>query len=158
MFYIREAEKSDYETIRTFSEFLGNMHAEKRNDIYKISSVYVLSSKEFKKILKSKNIFITVIEADGKVIGYCRWQLKICMNNEYLSDRSICFIDELYIAENFRQKGCGKHLYNAVVAKAKEMGATCVELYVWNFNNTASDFYAKLGLTPQRTLLEYKFE
>lgn len=157
MLSIRTAEKNDFEAIKSLSKKISDMHAESRPDIYKVPNVYSISLKDFKKVLKSKNIFITVAESKGTVIGYCKWQFKQCINNEYLCDRSVCFIDEFFIEENFRRSGCGKQLYNAVAEKAKNLGASCVELYVWDFNTSAVKFYENMGLTPQRTLLELKF-
>jgi len=38
--------------------------------------------------------------------------------------------------------------------KAKELGATRIDLMVWEFNESAQELYRSLGMTPQRYILE----
>ena len=40
----------------------------------------------------------------------------------------------------------------------KEQGLDRIELNVWEFNSRAKDFYQKMGMHPQRTILEQKLD
>eukprot|EP01113_Clastostelium_recurvatum_P008123 TRINITY_DN13809_c0_g1_i1.p1 TRINITY_DN13809_c0_g1~~TRINITY_DN13809_c0_g1_i1.p1 ORF type:complete len:164 (-),score=39.58 TRINITY_DN13809_c0_g1_i1:5-496(-) len=53
-------------------------------------------------------------------------------------------IHKLYVHQSVQGKGYGKLLVDAVAQRAKQLGATCLELNV-NRNNPALNFYKKLG-------------
>lgn len=154
MVVIRDAVIEDFESYIKLYESLTEYHIQNRTDILK--SVPKFTKNDFKKFTKSKNVFITVIEKNQKIIGFSKWQIKKVRNNTHLQDRVIAFVDEFFIDSSFRRNGYGKKLWNAIVDAALKKGAQYVELYVWEFNENAQRFYENLGMTPQRTVMELK--
>ena len=46
------------------------------------------------------------------------------------------------------------YLFHEMEQKAKELGATRIDLMVWEFNESAQELYRSLCMTPQRYILE----
>ncbi len=154
MVIIREAVIKDFDSYINLYESLTEYHIQNRPDILK--SVPGLTKSDFKKIIKNKDTFITVIEKDEEIIGFSKWQIKKVRNNPHLQERIVAFVDEFFIDFPFRRNGYGKKLWNSIVDIASKRGAQHIELYVWDFNENAQKFYESLGMTPQRTVMELK--
>lgn len=150
----RQATIDDFEAVMPLIYRLAELHVEGKPEIFK--AVPNVSKRDFKKLIKSENRTFTLLEIGGEIVGVCNWQLKQCCNNETLSDRTFALIDELTISEKHRRKGYGKLLFNKTLELAAQKGATSVELYVWEFNESAKKFYESLNMKPQRILLERK--
>lgn len=148
----RSATVDDFEAVMPLIYELAKLHVEGKPEIFK--AVPKLSKKDFKKLIKSDNRTFTLLEIDGEIVGVSNWQIRQCRNNETLSDRTFAVIDELAISEKHRRKGYGKLLFNKTLELAAQKGATSVELYVWEFNESAKKFYESLNMKPQRILLE----
>ena len=67
--------------------------------------------------------------------------------------RRIVFVDTIAVKESDQRRGCGKALIDAAVALAHDVGATRVELEVWDFNDQARAFFAAQRLRPMYTRL-----
>lgn len=65
-------------------------------------------------------------------------------------------MDDLGVTEGFRGKGLGKLLFNKSLAFVKEIGATCLELGVWEFNEQSIKFYEGMGMKTQARKMEIK--
>jgi GNAT superfamily N-acetyltransferase len=82
-------------------------------------------------------IHILVAEMDGKIVGIVH----------YLFHRStsliapVCYLQDLFTAENLRGSGVGRALIEAVYAKAKEAGAARVYWLTHETNTTAMLLY-----------------
>ncbi len=72
--------------------------------------------------------------------------------------RRVCYIDCISVAENFRQKGIGTALFNAVEKFAKENGCNAVQLSVDAKNENAASFYGKLGLSQRTIIMEKQIQ
>lgn len=53
------------------------------------------------------------------------------------------FLEDLVVSENYRGKGIGKKLFDAVLGEAKSMKAKTMHWQVLDWNTTAIDFYKK---------------
>lgn len=82
-------------------------------------------------------IHILVAEIDGKIVGIVH----------YLFHRStsliapVCYLQDLFTAENLRGSGVGRALIEAVYAKAEEVGAARVYWLTHETNTTAMLLY-----------------
>lgn len=61
------------------------------------------------------------------------------------------YVDDLFVKDNFRNKGIGKQLLNAVINMAKENGCKKVRWQVSDWNVNAIDFYKSLGAEINNT-------
>ncbi len=55
------------------------------------------------------------------------------------------YLEDLIVTASYRGKGLGKHLFDAIMFKAKEEGVALVGWQVLDWNEPAIDFYKKLG-------------
>ena len=64
------------------------------------------------------------------------------------------FQDDMFVHPSYRGQKIATTLFHEMEQKAKELGATRIDLMVWEFNESAQELYRSLGMTPQRYILE----
>ena len=100
--------------------------------------------------------FVAVALVNGNVVG-------IAMYN--LTYHNICFnavpgiyLENLFVASEFRGQGIGKALLTYVAGEAKAKNCSRVEWWVKRHNTAASDFYKSMGAIELGDLAIYKCE
>lgn len=63
----------------------------------------------------------------------------------YMNGGSIGFISSIALKKEWQNKGIGKRLWRAIVTQAKTKRIQVIELLVYEKNDTAINFYKKLG-------------
>ncbi len=61
------------------------------------------------------------------------------------------YVDDLFVKDDFRNKGIGKQLLTAIINMAKENGCKKVRWQVSDWNENAIDFYKSLGAEINNT-------
>ena len=74
------------------------------------------------------------IEKDGQIIGGLL---------AYMSVYKILYVDTVFVQEQYRRKGYGKKLMEAMEEKAKQLGANTIRLDTFNWQG--KDFYLALN-------------
>ena len=64
------------------------------------------------------------------------------------------YVDDMFVHPSYRGQKIATTLFHEMEQKAKELGATRIDLMVWEFNESAQELYRSLGMTPQRYILE----
>jgi diamine N-acetyltransferase len=77
---------------------------------------------------------------DHKIIGYATWFF--CY---YTWSGKSVYLDDLYVQPDYRGKGIGSKLIHKVIDMAKENKCHKVRWQVSNWNQSAIDFYEKIG-------------
>lgn len=129
---IRSAKESDYEQLmQLYNNFVGDDRYSKHD------------SDSFEEVLNSPNNFVFVAEDNGQIIGLAAFSVR----NVIRYPKQIAELDELFVSQEYRQKGVGKLLMQKVEEKAKELN--CYRLYVESQykHETAHKFYEQLGYT-----------
>lgn len=88
---------------------------------------------------------------DDKIASVCLATIKDKI------EKSI-YIDDIFVLEEFRHQGIATKLYKQVESIANNIEAKRIDLTVWQFNNTAINFYKSLGMKTQRIVLETRLE
>jgi len=103
----------------------------------------VLQGKGLTRILEdnSGRSCIMVAEGGGRVIGMCSAQLLIST----AEGGPAALIEDMVIIPEYRGKGAGKSLLNAVESWSVQKGATRIQLLADKNNCPALDFYMKNG-------------
>jgi ribosomal protein S18 acetylase RimI-like enzyme len=84
----------------------------------------------------------------GETVGFVAALLGERPERDATYARRILFVDTIVVKESAQRRGCGKALMDAAVALARDLGASRVELEVWDFNDQARAFFAAQGFDP----------
>lgn len=157
MMVIRRAEKNDIEEILRLLRQVLEVHASIRPDLF-ISGTTKYTDKELEVIIKDEKKPIFVAVEDDKVLGYVFCEIDdFPKRNSMIAYKSL-YIDDLCVDESERKKNVGKQLFKYVKDYAKEIGCYEITLNVWEGNDSALEFYEKMGLKPKYHNMEYKLE
>ena len=157
MMIIRRAEENDIkEILRLLSQVL-EVHASIRPDLF-ISGTTKYTDEELKKIIYDDNKPIFVAVEDDKVLGYVFCEIDDFPKRNAMVAYKSLYIDDLCVDESERGNGIGKQLFKYAKEFAKEINCYDITLNVWEGNNSACEFYEKMGLKPKYHNMEYKLE
>ena len=150
---IRLATGGDVQRILDLLSEVLEIHHKGRPDIFKPDTVKYTRD-ELYSMLDDENAPIFVYEKATRVVGYAFCIIKDVKENNILHDHKTLYIDDLCVDGLERGLGIGRALYEHVLAHAKSVGCNSITLNVWECNESARRFYEKLGLVPQKTVME----
>jgi GNAT superfamily N-acetyltransferase len=115
-------------------------------DYEKLSDQVVTTEDELKKVLFGKNNFVEILiaEYEGQIVG----QALYFKNFSTFLGKPGIYLEDLYVKPEMRSKGIGKALLDKIISLAKERNYGRVEWSVLDWNNSAIDFYKKIGAKP----------
>ena len=151
--HIRIAEKRDMGALVSLLNQVLEVHHNGRPDIFK-GNTRKYTDEELLLLIKDDTRPIFVAEDERGVLGYAFCIIKEQKGDNILADMKSLYIDDLCVDEGTRGSGVGKALYEFVRNYAREIGCYNLTLNVWECNPTAKRFYEKMGLVPQKTVME----
>lgn len=109
----------------------------------KLSHLISTNEIELKDHLFGKNEFVEILLAEykNKIVG----QALFFKNFSTFLGKPGIYLEDLYVKPEYRGKGIGKALLQKIISIAKERNYGRVEWSVLNWNESAIDFYKKLG-------------
>lgn len=126
-----------------------HLHALKRPDIFKPADDAGSFETDFReRILTDPNGSVFLAEVAKQAVGYVYSSVVERSESPYTFVRHYVHIDQICVKSEFRGRGCGQALVQAVFALAKERGSTHVTLSTWAFNSDAQAFFAAQGFRP----------
>ncbi|MBE6712391.1 MAG: GNAT family N-acetyltransferase [Ruminococcaceae bacterium] len=150
---IRFAKEEDLDGINSLLYQVLEVHHKGRPDLF-FGGVKKYTDDEILAILKNEETPVFVAAEDGKVLGYAFCIFTEVKGSHILKDVKTLYLDDLCVDEHSRGKHVGKALYEHVLSFARESGCYNLTLNVWSCNESAMGFYEKMGLVPQKTVLE----
>lgn len=150
---IRQAMKKDISKISGLLSQVCLIHHKGRPDVFKVGTKYSREELEVMLNDESRPILVSTNEND-EVMGYCFCIFLRQSDNSVLTDIKTLYIDDLCVDENLRGMHIGKELYEAAYKLAKDSGCYNLTLNVWSCNTNALRFYQKMGLVPQKIVME----
>ena len=110
----------------------------------KLSHLITTSVDELKINLFGKEKFVEILiaEYDNKIVG----QALFFKNFSTFLGKPGIYLEDLYVKPDFRGKGIGKALLEKLISIAKERNYGRVEWSVLDWNESAIDFYKKMGV------------
>ena len=154
---IRKAENKDAKEIICLLKQVLEVHAKIRPDIF-ISGTAKYTVDEVISIINDESRRSFVAEENGKVLGYALCELKLRHASNNVKPCSYIYIDDLCVDEKTRRRHIAAALFDRVKKEAKELGCREITLNVWEGNENAKAFYAKMGMKPRKTTMEIKTE
>lgn len=82
---------------------------------------------------------------EGAILGFVQLTIRDAPPIPILVPRRIAAVENLAVREDFRRAGIGRALMRRAQRWAEELGATGIELNVFEFNQAAIAFYRSLG-------------
>ena len=153
---IRRAEIADIPDILRLLVQVCNVHQDIRPDIFKRDGVKY-TEPDLMELLRDETRPVWCAVEDEHFLGYCFCQWKEYRDSTVMMDRRELYIDDLCVDEAARGKGIATALFRHVTAVARAEGATFITLNLWH-GNSALNFYEKMGMRPQKTILELPLE
>ncbi len=150
---IRRAKENDLSGINKLLRQVLDVHHKGRPDIFK-AGAKKYTDEELLKIIADDERPIFVATEGEEVVGYCFCIFKQHKDSNILTDIKTLYIDDLCVDEMSRGLGVGKRLYEYALDFAKKSGCYNLTLNVWTCNESAMEFYKRMGLVPQKTELE----
>ena len=149
---IRKAEKKDIPGIIDLLYQVDAVHNNIRPDLFK-GNTAKYNEQELEEILNDGGKPIFVYD-DGKILGHAFCQISEVKNHRLLQDAKTLYIDDICVDEQSRGRHIGKALYEYVRDYAKSIGCHNITLNVWEGNDSAYNFYKRMGMHIQKTGME----
>lgn len=149
---IRKAEKKDIQGLMNLLYQVDAVHNGIRPDLFK-GNTAKYNEQELEEILDDGNKPIFVYD-DGKILGHAFCQISEVKNHRLLQDAKTLYIDDICVDEHSRGRHIGKALYEYVYNYAKSIGCHNITLNVWEGNDSAYNFYKRMGMHIQKTGME----
>lgn len=150
---IRNAKKEDLDGINSLLYQVLEVHHNGRPDLF-YSGAKKYTDEEIFNLMENEKTPIFVAVEEEKVLGYAFCVFQETKASSILKDCKTLYLDDLCVDERIRGKKVGKALYEFVLDFAKKSGCYNLTLNVWSCNTGAMAFYEKMGLLPQKTVLE----
>jgi len=88
-------------------------------------------------------------------IAYIREDEKLIAFGRILEDGIMCMFYDICVHPDYQGKGIGKQIMDHLIDKIKDKEYISIGLFVWDGNETASEFYGKCGF-EKVTAMELK--
>ncbi|MDQ3098651.1 MAG: GNAT family N-acetyltransferase [bacterium] len=147
---IRRMEDRDVNTIGQLWYQL-SLHHEPFAKYYEVKrDTEALLIEHVKDLIRRSCIFF-VAEVDGRVTGFVSGY--VIMRNPQLAVERIGKVDNIFVRDEFRGRGIGTQLLEALCTYLRGQGILYIELSCDFANQKAMKLYKKLGFKEQKTLL-----
>jgi GNAT superfamily N-acetyltransferase len=89
------------------------------NAFYETSIAEAVTARTWQRILDpAAPMFARLVLVDSQVVGF-----SVCvLHDSTWTNAPVCYLEDLYVAPEFRGRGCGRMLIQDVVDRAKAMG------------------------------------
>lgn len=149
---IKLVKTNDYSAVHDLILREHKFHVKYRPDLFR--DIDPCSKESLDTLLNDKNTISVAAEVDTQIVGICIVTLKKSSCDLLLISRMTAYLEDLYVAEEYRRMRIGK----ALVLRAREIskfrGAESMELTVWEFHANAVGFYKSLGMTIRSMVME----
>lgn len=154
---VRFAEEKDLDIINELRKQVNDIHVEGRPDLFKAG--FGSEIRDFAKvILNGENSDIIVAERNGVICGMVCVDYVNKPETPYSKARSFYHVQEIAVDKHFRRQGVAKELLDFMVTDARKRKLEKIELDVWEFNDSAIEFYQAVGFRQTRRWMEYEVE
>lgn len=154
---VRFAQEKDLDRINELRKQVNDIHVEGRPDIFKAGFGAELRN-HAQELLNRENSDIIVAERDGIICGMTCVDYVNKPETPFGNARCFYHVQEIAVDANHRRQGVAKELLEFMIADAKKRKLGKIELDVWEFNDSAIEFYQAVGFRQTRRWMEYEVE
>ncbi|MBZ0318648.1 MAG: GNAT family N-acetyltransferase [Anaerolineae bacterium] len=145
---IRQATQADAHLLAELSTHVQQVHVEARPRTFRPAEVSEDLITFYADLLPQLDNYFFIAEEGGTAVGYVFVKHINRPINPYTHADTFLHIDQISVNPDARGKGCGKALMQAVYDLAARHSIQRITLDVWQFNETAIEFYRNLGFNP----------
>lgn len=150
---IRFAKENELARINKLRKQVNDLHVEGKPDVFK--SGFSDELRDFiYSIWEDPEQEIVVADADGIICGFAVVHHIYKAENPFMYERDFLDIDEFCVDEGFRRRGVASAMISFIRDYAKEKGFKRIELNMWEFNQSALEFYESAGFKTFRRYME----
>ncbi|MBO6000127.1 MAG: GNAT family N-acetyltransferase [Lachnospiraceae bacterium] len=146
---VRFAEKGDLERVNELRKQVNELHVQGEPGIFKKGFnkelqdyIYTVFSDPLKKIV--------VYENDSGICAFAVLNHIVKPENPFMYVRDYLDIDEFGVDEAYRRQGIGTEMIRFIRGYARNEGFDRLELNMWEFNQSALEFYEAAGFATYR--------
>jgi ribosomal protein S18 acetylase RimI-like enzyme len=148
---IREALPGDTDLLYEIFSETDQMHREAHPEIFREARNPKHIKAYYLNCINISDAVIFVAEAKDEIVGAIICTLEVTSDIPVLVPRKFACIENIAVSAKYRNQGTGNSLMEATQVWAEHMGATMMELTVWEFNQGAKQFYKKHGFQATRS-------
>jgi GNAT superfamily N-acetyltransferase len=141
---VRAAQPADFAAIRDLFDELDRFHAVAEPRLFRVPPMPRLSRDTLDELIASDTCFFAAADLAGEIVGFVEASIRGADDSTDVN-RPWCGIHNLMVKSDRRRIGIGKMLMEAAEAWARTKGLTDVRLTVFEFNEGARRFYARMG-------------
>ncbi|MCL2771747.1 MAG: GNAT family N-acetyltransferase [Oscillospiraceae bacterium] len=154
---VRTAVIGDIDRIIDLLKQIRKLHCDGRPDMFRYDLIK-FDRDYLNEIMKSpeKPLFVAVDTSygDGAVVGYAICEIINYENHKVYNNFKSFYIDDICVDEKYRHSGIGTLLFEHCRKNATEQDCYCMDLNVWEFNQSAMKFYEKCGMSTRSRKME----
>lgn len=137
-------ETKDYGLLAKMNEEVQTFHHQTYPDIFKPYNKEAIAN-FFKTSLEQDNAKAFIAKEKEVVFGYALAFIIDFAENPFQYSRKYILLDQLLVSENYRAKGIGRLLLDAIFSFAQSNKINTIELNHWTHNSSARSFFKKCG-------------
>lgn len=150
---VRVAKVVDLDRVRALALQSQELHYIQMPDRFRKPHESLPSEYFAERLIDPKSTLI-VADVRDQVEGFALASLVQEPDLETFQPRSVLIVEELVVAQGLRGSGVGRELVRQIVEMAVEQRLDGVEVIVWEFNQSAINFYQRLGFQGASRRLE----
>ena len=142
---IRLASEADYTALGLVFAEVERFHREALPHVFRAPQDQFPPRSLFRQWVTEPGSAVFVADDVGDLVGFVSVRTNSTPGEGILQPRTFAVVDTLAVRSDQRRRGIGRSLLEAVHGWARERRLGHVSLNVWEFNQSAIDFYRTLG-------------
>ncbi len=134
----------DCEVLAKLNEAVQSLHQKRYPEEFKKYDFRSAKS-AFSNSLSVRETYAFVAKIGDSPVGYILSVVKERKENEFQFRKTLLYIDQIAVEENYRNRGVGKHLLAKVLELATKLGIDEIQLDYWEGNVEANKLFISNG-------------
>ena len=147
---VRPATEADIGALAELNAVVQQMHHDVVPEWFKPPDIAAIVD-HFRQALRCDALRTFVAEADGAVRGYALARLEQRPETALTYGGLVVELDHISVDQAYRGRGLGRQLIGHVKSFASDVGATRLQLAVWEFNRHARQVFERAGFAATMT-------
>lgn len=150
---IRFAKEEELEQVNKIRMQVNELHVTGRPDYFRSDGWDFIAPFVYTRFAEESSGIIVALD-QTEVVGFATVQFMHTEKTPYKCARHFYHVEEFGVDENHRRQGIATALMEFMKQDAKKRGFRTLELDMWQFNESALQFYESVGLKTVRRYME----